>query len=225
MNSGIVLIRKHRGKLVSAALLMALAGWFLWAHRADLSRENLVERGRELHAAWFIAAYFILPVLGFPISILNLLAGVRFGLGGGMALVSGGTIFHHIAAYRITHGWLRGRVRAWLEKTGRGIPPIRKDHQALLTAIFAAIHGPPYAPKLYLLALADIPFHTYLWVGAPIYIVFCLVPVGAGSAVTDFNPKWLFVLSALSIVMVLAGWWLKRRFGSEIVKPGDGDSV
>ncbi len=225
MNHGIVLIRKHRGKLVSAALLLALVGWFLWEHRADLSRETLVNRGRELHAAWFIAAYFILPVFGFPISILNLLAGVRFGMGGGMLLISGGTIFHHIAAYRITHGWLREPVRAWLEKTGRGIPPIRKDHQVLLTAIFAAIHGPPYAPKLYLLALADIPFRIYLWVGAPIYILFCLVPVGAGSAVTDFSPKWLFALSALSIVMVLLGWWLKRRFGSEIVKPDEGGSV
>jgi uncharacterized membrane protein YdjX (TVP38/TMEM64 family) len=212
------LIRKHRGKLVSAALLLALAAWFAWEHRADLSRENLVARGQELHAAWFIAAFFILPVLGFPISILTLLAGVRFGLPGGMALVTGGTIFHHIAAYRLTHGWFRDKVRARLEKAGRKIPPIKKEHQVLLTALFAAIHGPPYAPKLYLLALTDIPFRIYLGVGAPIYILFCLIPVGAGSAVMNFNPAWLFALTTLSIVILLVGWWLKRKFGDEIVK-------
>ena len=218
MNHGIILMRKHRGKLVSAAILLALAVWFAWEHRADLSRENLVARGQELHPAWFIVAFFILPVFGFPISILLLLAGVRFGLYGGMLLAAGGTIFHHFAAYRLTHGWFRDRVRQRLERAGRKIPPIKKEHQVLLTAIFAAVHGPPYAPKLYLLALTDIPFRIYLGVGAPIYIVFCLVPVGAGSAVMNFSPIWLYSLTALSIVILMAGWWLKKRFGDEIVK-------
>lgn len=212
------MIRKHRGKLVSAAIVLALAAWFAWEHRANLSRENLVARGQELHAAWFIAAFFILPVLGFPISILTILAGVRFGLVGGMALAAGGTIFHHIAAYRITHGLFRDKVRERLERAGRKIPPIKKEHQVLLTALFAAIHGPPYAPKLYLLALTDIPFRIYLGVGAPIYILFCLVPIGAGSAVMNFSPVWLFALTALSIVIMMAGFWLKKRFGDEIVK-------
>ena len=212
------MIRKHRGKLVSAAIVLALAAWFAWEHRANLSRENLVARGQELHAAWFIAAFFILPVLGFPISILTILAGVRFGLVGGMALAAGGTIFHHIAAYRITHGLFRDKVRERLERAGRKIPPIKKEHQVLLTALFAAIHGPPYAPKLYLLALTDIPFRIYLGVGAPIYILFCLVQIGAGSAVMNFSPVWLFALTALSIVIMMAGFWLKKRFGDEIVK-------
>ncbi|WP_035609222.1 VTT domain-containing protein [Haloferula sp. BvORR071] len=216
--NAVVLIRRHRGKLVSAVLLMALAAWFVWNHRADLSRENLVARGREFHAAWFIAAFFILPVIGFPVNVLLLLAGVRFGLPGGMALAAGGTFFHHFAVYRICHGWLREKVQRRLEKAGRKIPSIKDEHRILLTSLFAAIHGPPYAAKLYLLALTDVPFRIYFWVSAPIYILFCLVPVGAGSAVTDFSPKWLYAMTALSMAILLVGFWLKKRFGNEIVK-------
>ena len=217
MNS-VVLIRKHRGKLVTAVLLLALAGWFAWVHRENLTRENLVARGQELHAAWFIAAFFILPVLGFPVSILLFLAGVRFGLGGGMALAAGGTIFHHFAAYHIAHGWFRDGVRRRLENAGRKIPPLKEGKAVWVTALFAAIHGPPYAAKLYLLAMTDVPLRIYVWVGAPIYILFCLVPVGAGSAVMDFNPKWLYALTIISVAFLLGGWWLKRRYGETFAK-------
>ena len=42
--------------------------------------------------------------------------------------------------------------------------------------------------KLYLLALTNIPFRIYLGVGPPVYIHFCLIPVGAGSSVRTLNP-------------------------------------
>jgi uncharacterized membrane protein YdjX (TVP38/TMEM64 family) len=210
------MMMKHRGKLASGLVILLLAGWLIWHHRADLSRETLVGWGTGLHPAWFIAAFFILPVLGFPLSILLLLAGVRFGLGGGMILAAAGTFFHHFAAFYLAHGSFRDSVRRRLERGGRKIPPIKEKHRIWFTALFAAIHGPPYAAKLYLLALTDVPFRIYLWAGAPIYILFCFVPVGAGSAVTTFNPTWIYILTGVMAVFLLAGYLLRKRFGAAI---------
>ena len=214
------LIVKHRGKITATLIILLLAGWFIWHHRADLSRETLVARGQELHAAWFIAAFFVLPVLGFPLSVLLLLAGIRFGLGWGMVVATTGTFFHHFAAFYLAHGSFRDNVRLRLERAGRKIPPIKEKHRIWFTMLFAAIHGPPYAAKLYLLALTDVPFRIYLWAGAPVYVLFCFVTVGAGSAVTTFNPTWIYILTGVMAALLLAGYLLRKRFGAAVDSSG-----
>lgn len=206
--------RRHRGKIAIALLALAAIAWFLIAHRGELNRETLVAYGQGLHPAWFIAAFLILPLVGFPISVFLLLAGVRFGISGGMVVAAIAVFFHHFAAYRLAHGLFRDRVRHRLARAGHAIPPIDPKHRIWFTALFAAIHGPPYAPKLYLLALTDIPFRIYFWVGAPIYLAFCILPVGAGSAVMNFNPTWLYIIVAASVLLLLGGYWLKRRYGA-----------
>ena len=211
---------RYRGKLALALLGLAAAWWFLYSHRHELKRETLVAYGNRLHGPWFLAAFFILPLAGFPLSILLLLAGMRFGLWGGMVASAAAVAFHNFAAFRIAHGLFRDRVRERMERAGYGIPPIDPKHRIWFTALFAAIHGPPYAAKLYLLALTDVPFRIYFWIGAPIYIAFCLIPVGAGSAVTDFNAKWLYILIGASALLLAGGYLLKRRLGGVIRKGG-----
>ena len=210
---------RHPWKLGAALVLLAMAGWFLHAHRGELTRESVMAHGLALPAAGFILAFLILPLLGFPVSILLVLAGVRFGLGGGMALAAGGMLFHHFAAFRLAHGGFRQRVSERLKRAGYSIPAIRAGHRAWFTMLFAAVHGPPYAAKLYLLALTDIPFRIYLWAGAPVYIFFCLIPVGAGSAVMSFDAKWIYLIFGVSFVLVFAGYLVRKRFVTNVGPP------
>lgn len=207
-------LRRHPWKIAIVLLAVAAGAWFLQAHRDELTREAILAYGKGLPAAWFIAAFLVLPLVGFPVSVFLVLAGIRFGLGGGMAVAAGGMLFHHFAAYRVTHGLFRDRLRQRLEHAGYAIPPIKTTHRVWFTALFAAIHGPPYIAKLYLLALTDVPFRIYFWVGAPVYIFFCLIPVGAGSAVMRFDATWIYVLAGVSAAFLLAGYWLRRRFGA-----------
>jgi len=206
--------RHHRGKIAIAIVALAGVAWFLIAHRGELNRETLVAYGKSLHATSFILAFLVLPLVGFPLSIFLFLAGVRFGVVGGMLISGVGVFFHHFAAFRLAHGLFRARVRHRLRRAGHNIPSIKKEHRAWFTALFAALHGPPYAAKLYLLALTDLPFRFYFWVGAPVYIAFCIIPVGAGSAVMNFNPKWIYILVGATALLLLAGYWLRHRFGS-----------
>lgn len=210
---------RHSGKISTVVLILLVGAWFLYIHRGDLDRESFEAYGRQLPAGWFLVGYLLLPLLGFPVSILLLLVGVRFGLGWGMAIVTAGTLFHHYAAFHLTHGWFRDKLRSFLERMGYGIPAIKEKHRVWFTAVFAAVHGPPYFAKLYLLALTDIPLRVYLWIGAPVYILFSLVPVAAGAAVARFDPKWLYLAIALAVLFSLIGLWLKKRYGSKLTSP------
>ncbi|GAA5126490.1 TVP38/TMEM64 family protein [Luteolibacter yonseiensis] len=202
-------IRRHWGKLLVFLVLAAACGW-LFTEGGKETREMLTEQVRNLPAFWFIVAYALLPVAGVPLSPLLVLAGVKFGFWQGMAVAAAGIFIHHVIAYHLVHGGLRRRVSERLERSSYSIPtPDAKNH-VWFTAVFASVHGPPYAIKLYLLALTEVSFRVYLWVGAPVYIIFCVVPVGAGSSAISVNPLWLY--GGLAAVMLLAflGKWLGK---------------
>lgn len=206
-------LRLHPWKFGIALILLVTAVWFLHAHRGELTREAVMARGLALPAAGFITAFLVLPLIGFPVGILLVLVGIRFGFAGGMAVAAGGVLFHNIVAYRISHGWLRERVKARFERAGYAIPDIKAQQRLWLTLLFSAVRGPPYVSKLYLLALTDIPARIYFGVGATVHILFCLIPVGAGSAVMSFDPTWIYLFIGMFTVLLLAGYLLRKRFG------------
>ncbi len=218
-------LRKHRGKWIAALLLLAAAGTAAWLVQQGVTREDVVEFGRRVPAWALLAAFFVLPLVGAPISLFLLLIGIRLGFGWGMAATTVAVIFHNFAAYRLTHGLFRQRVRDWCERRGHAIPPLDRKHQAWFTAVFAAVHGPPYAMKLYLLALTDVPLRIYLWVGAPVYIFFCIIPIGFGHAFTEMNLGWIILIGTILLGTVVLGRWLKGRMsgGAEESEPGGAE--
>lgn len=206
----------HPGKWLCAILCLALIGASAWTHRADLSRENLMHLSKTISAPWFIAAFVVLPILGFPISVLLFAAGARFGWGPAAALAAVGIVLHHSIIFRIMHAGMREWVKSWLERRGKKIPNLKPDHRAWFTMLFAAIHGPPYTMKLYLLALTDLPFRFFLGAGAPVYWLFALLPILAGSAIMHFNPLWIYLIVGMTILLMGVGYWLKKRFGDAL---------
>jgi uncharacterized membrane protein YdjX (TVP38/TMEM64 family) len=192
--------------------IAALAGWIYWIYGDQLSRQDLLTYGEKLPPVWFIVGFLILPLAGVPISVLLVLAGIRFGMWGGMILATGGVFFHHLVAYQLVRRWFRYRFRLRLQRAGYVVPVIKSANLAWYTILFAAIHGPPYSLKLYLLALTDIPFRIYFWVGAPVYILFCLVPVGAGSAVMQVNTPLLYGIVVGITLLVIGMKLLEKRF-------------
>ena len=208
-------IRRHPGKTVIVLLTLVAVVWVVYLHRDDLSHEALTKFAGDLPAFWFLALFMILPLVGFPISVFLVLAGMRFGFLGGMAAATVAIFFHNYVAFRLTHGLFRTRLRDFLQRSGYSIPSIKSHHRVQFTSLFAAIHGPPYAAKLYLLALTDIPFGIYYWVGASVYTLFSVVPVGAGSAVTTLNLTWIYAILGCLVLLPLVGYWLQRRFKAD----------
>lgn len=203
-------ILRHGGKIAIAFFLVVLTAWFIYVHRGYLDRETIEAIGGRLPVGWVILAYLFLPLLGFPVSILLVMVGLRLGMGWGMATVALGLLLQHYIAFYLTHKWFRNRLRSFFERKGVNIPEIKKQNQIWFTVVFVSVKGPPYFAKLYLLALTDIPFRIYLWVGASTHILFSLVPVTAGAAVGSFDQRWLYAAIALAILLFLAGIFLKK---------------
>ena len=203
---------KHRAKLLSLALGLIFLGSLVYFYRDSLNQETLVALSDKLPAFSVIIAFLILPLCGMPIRIMLILAGFRFGFAEGMVLSGFGLLFHNLAAYYIARGSFRDAVRDFLKSSGYAIPPIEGKDRIWLTAAVAAIPGPPYFAKLYLLALTDLPLRVFLGIGAPIYIFLSVVPVGIGGAVVDFDPKWFSVLAGAFVLITLIGLWLRKRY-------------
>jgi hypothetical protein len=149
------------------------------------------------------------------------LVGFRFGFIGGWIVAAVGLPLHNVAAYFITRGTFREPVRDFLKRSGYATPSIPTKHRIWFTAVIAAVPGPPYFTKLYLLALTDLPFRVYLGIGAPIYVLFSFVPIGVGSAVTDFNMKWMYVITAGLVLTTIMGVWLKKHYSAERMWKGN----
>ena len=209
-------VRRHPLKTAIVGLALAALGWWVYLHSGEFTKEAIIAVGKQLPAAWFVAGLLILPLAGFPLSVLLLLSGIRFGFAGGMTLSTVAVYFHNFAAYRLTHGLFRSRLRAFLERSGYVIPSISARHQLRFTLLFAAIHGPPYVAKLYLLALTDIPFRTYFLAGSAVYAIFCAVPVAAGSAVATLDLTWIYVVIGAIAGVSLLGYWLRNRTGVSV---------
>lgn len=211
MNASPNSLSRHKGRLIVALILTAAALWFIIANRDNLSRESIMAYGEALPAVWLVVAFAILPMVGFPVSILLVLLGVRFGFAQGMAICAAGMAFHHIAGFFSVHGALRQRIHAKLRDWGYRLPEMGKGNPAWFTLLFAAVHGPPYTLKIYLLALTDIPFRIYFWVGVPVYVAFSAIAIAAGAAITTFDPTWLYVAITVFAVTALGAGYLKRR--------------
>jgi uncharacterized membrane protein YdjX (TVP38/TMEM64 family) len=202
----------NKSRISLAVLLLVAVVVLLLPHREQLTRESLEAYGSALPVFSFIVAFMVLPLFGFPIGVFLFLVGIRFGFGGGM-LVSAGVVFlHNVVAYRLAHGSLRERVKSRLKRAGYAIPEIQANHRVWLTLLFTMFRGPPYVAKLYLLALTDIPARIYLGVGATVHIAFCLLPVGAGSAVMTFDPTMIYGFIGIFTVLFVVGYLFRRRF-------------
>ncbi|MDA3872488.1 MAG: hypothetical protein PF795_00815, partial [Kiritimatiellae bacterium] len=168
------------------------------------------------------AAFLLRPLCGVPLRIMLVLVGFRFGFIGGWVVAAFGLLIHNVAAYFITRGTFREPVRDFLKRSGYATPSIPAKHRIWFTAVIAAVPGPPYFTKLYLLALTDLPFRIYVGIGAPIYILLSFVPIGVGSAVTDFNMKWVYLLTAGVVLTTILGVWLKKHYSAEqMLKTGE----
>jgi hypothetical protein len=117
-------MRRHPVKIALVTLSLVALAWWIHHHQDELSKEAVIGFGKNLPALWFLVLFLVLPLAGFPISVFLVLAGIRFGFWGGLAVSGAAVFFHNFAAYRLTHGLFRTRLRAFLERAGYAIPPI-----------------------------------------------------------------------------------------------------
>lgn len=185
--------------------------FYFWQH-GDVTQENLKQFCVGMPLLLFVPAWLVLPLFGFPISVILLATGMKLGVSLAIGLAAVGMAVHTFAAWYIAHGFLRQRLQRWLQKTHFPMPTIPHQHQIWFTALFVTVPGLPYAVKLYALALTDLPFRRYMSIVWLFHVLNAIPFIGLGSAAVDLNTTWLLVFGALAVPTIVLTHWLKNRF-------------
>jgi uncharacterized membrane protein YdjX (TVP38/TMEM64 family) len=205
----------RRRWLVGVALAIGAALLVVWYLRSDVDLKQITERIAGFNGVVVFLLMAILPVGGFSIGLVYLVAGIKFGpVYGGLA-VAGATAVHLLASHWICQTVLRGPLQRFLKRRNHELPHAPAGAHKSVAAMAALVPGLPYVARNYLLALTDIPLRVYFWVCLPIYVIRSYLVIMLGDIGTDVNRRTLAILIGvyvlkLSICGVLL-WHIRRR--------------
>ncbi|MCF7985651.1 MAG: VTT domain-containing protein [Thiohalocapsa sp.] len=193
-----------------AAVLLALllAGlWVVWNH--DL----ILEWKRQVDALPFFVLMALLPVLGFPITPLFVIAGATFGAVLGVIGSLAAVALNLLLCHWISQSGLRPYLRRWLAHTRYRLPELDDDRRsALRFALLVRITpGVPLVVKNYLIGLSGIPFRAHFGVSMVLTGVYATGFVLIGESMLAHNlAEALLGLAILAAAGLGLAWWRKR---------------
>lgn len=198
--------------LLVGALLAFAAGYVFF----EVNWRAVPDYLGEIDPFVLIALMAILPMGGFSIGVLYLVAGVRFGPLWGGAVVAGVTAVHLLLSHWIGRGLLRGPIERFLKKRRYQFPAVPKGEEVGFSVLGALIPGLPYFVRNYLLALSGIPLRVYFWVCLPVYVLRSYLVIFLGDYSTDPSNTRLVTLGAFYVLkLAVCGyviWRLRRRY-------------
>jgi uncharacterized membrane protein YdjX (TVP38/TMEM64 family) len=198
--------------LVGIVLVVSLALLYWHGH---LNREGMQALANAMPTSVFIPAYFLLPLFGFPISVLLVASGLKLGLPQSIVLAVVGMAFHTVVAWRLARSSLSRPIHRRLAERGFKIPEIPDRHQIWFTCLLVLLPGLPYAFELYGLALTNLPFRRYALIVWFFHVLNAIPVIGMSAAVAEFDTTWLMAFGVLAVVMIVISQWLARRMGKE----------
>jgi len=210
--------------LVRAALVVVAIGVaaFLWS-RLDI--DDLHTRAKALSGFAVIAAITFLPLVGFPVSWLHLIAGVRFDFLGGMLVVAVTSVLHHVlgwALVRILPDRFFARLAPWREK-------LRGAGHRDATLLCCLLPGMPYTVQLYLMPVLGVPFPLMFGLSAAIHTARAVVTILLGDISDDLTPPRIAALVGYYLVLftvsALALRSLRRSLTMKNKTPAQPDPI
>lgn len=207
-------------KLVPAAIVIA-AVVVLTYHNGDI--QALHAYAARLDASLAFGLLVILPLLGVPVSVLHVAAGIRFGVQLGLLLVAVSILLQLLASYGLVQAFGRriSHVR-WVRGLRARIPAGAHASVSLVTVL---LPGAPYAAINYVLPILGVPLRTYLLVAFPLHTLRSTITVTFGDQSDQLTATRLALLLAYAS-LVLAGSWLayhRVRAQLEDQPPAEGD--
>lgn len=199
--------RRRRAFWLAVGAVVAITAAFTWFVRfteidfAEINGRATAAIGK-LSPAAILPLMALLPVVGFPIMFVYLIAGARFGPVMGGVVVAGVTAVHLIATYAIARSFLRAPLQRWIERRHRKLPQVPDDEAAGVALVAALAPGLPYVVRNYVLALAGVKFRVYFWVCLPVYVARSYVTIMLGDLSSDPSRNGLLIIVAIDVLKV-----------------------
>lgn len=199
--------------VVAIAVLVA-SGIYL-AMEYKLVQQAIALIHQDMPALLFIALMMAMPVIGFPISIFLILAGIRFGIFYATLLWLTVLPIHVLIGYFLAR-WARKPLEQISYRMGYPIPPLPEKGAPMFSFLFLAIPGVPYAGKNYILPLAGAPFSYCVvmnfFVQFPQGIPFIIL----GESVMELDLTLLYISLIIIAAIYFLLRWLKKKYKNKI---------
>ncbi len=206
------------GRLVAVAVV--LAAMYAGLH-GRLDAAAVHKYAERLNGGAAFALLVVLPLLGFPASVLHVAAGLRFGVEEGLMLVGISIGIQLLASYFIV--WRFGdRIGRRFETLRRRIP---RGAQPSVAVFAVLLPGAPFAAINYVLPLLGIRLRTYLACCWPLHTLRATVTVLLGGVIGQFTTGRLTILGGYALLLTGASAWtyrrLRRQLGDRPATAGD----
>jgi uncharacterized membrane protein YdjX (TVP38/TMEM64 family) len=210
-------LAEHKKKLwwvAAYALLLIVAVTLVWRY-TDVSWSSIIDWIDGLNPWLVLPLMAVLPIGGFPISVVYLFAGARFGPFWGGVVVAAVTTAHLLGTYLIARSFLRAPLQRFIERRNAHLPEIPVDEHAAICVIAALVPGLPYVVRNYLLALSGVKLSYYIGVCVPIYVARSYVTILLGDMGSEPSRTKIVILLAVDVVKVavcaLVIWRLREH--------------
>jgi uncharacterized membrane protein YdjX (TVP38/TMEM64 family) len=207
-------------KIVTVVVIVGGVAAALY-HQIDI--EAIHAAAARLNGVVAFAVLVVLPMIGFPASILHVAAGIRFGAPLGLTLVSLSILLQLLASYAIVRLWRPAFERAkWLKKLRARIP---EGAHASVTIFTVLLPGAPFTAVNYVLPLIGVPLRTFLLCAWPLHTLRSTVTVAFGDQSAHLTATRLAVLLAYALAILGVSWWMYARLQSKFSgrRPAAGD--
>lgn len=175
----------------------------------------LRERAARLNGPAVFAAVAVLPLVGFPVSVMHAVAGARFGLKLAIPLVALALVLQLLASY--------GLVRLAPAFFARRLAPLRarlpKAAHRPLTLFTLLLPGAPFFAQNYVLPLVGVPFRTFFLIAFPLHLMRSLIGVLFGDVSDRLTPLGIAGFGLYAVTVTLACAWSFRRLRARLRGP------
>lgn len=181
----------------------------------ELDWAALVRPIGNFHPVPLFAAMALLPLAGFPIMPVYLIAGARFGTLGGGAVVALATVVHLIGSYVIARTIFRRPLDRLLNRWHAHLPEIPRDEEAAVAVVAALVPGVPYFVRNYLLAMTGVRLSVYFWICLPIHVARSYVSIMLGDLGNEPDGTRFIIIAGVEVLKVtivaLVLFWLRQH--------------
>ncbi len=199
---------------IKLTLLFALGGWaFYYFWQAGFDIEALIGKVENTRPEYFLLAMCLLPLVGFPISVFYLFAGIAFYWPLALGLILSAIATNLLLSYGLTHSLLKQPLQELLAKTGYTLPQVPRHHQLKAILLIRLLPVAPFFVQNYLLALGGAHFCPFFWLSLLLQGLIGSAIVLIGQSFLEGSSQILILsLAALSLGLF---FWIKSRWGAQ----------
>lgn len=169
-------------------------------------------RAAHLNGPAVFAAVALLPLVGFPVSVMHAVAGARFGLALAIPLVALALVVQLVASY--------GLVQLAPGFFARRLAPLRsrlpRTAHRPLTLFTLLLPGAPFFAQNYVLPLVGVPFRTFFLIAFPLHLTRSLIGVLFGDVSDHLTPWGIAGFGLYAVTVTLACAWSFRRLRARL---------